>query len=170
LGRQLIIIFTAKEVTNDDRAISETFTVLPALSMVLIGFTIFFIIIATAYNSFDSKQDIINNFECCDKILEKICSPNSFFICEGNKIDLNLLISNEAETYLQQLQQQYKPYNLSFSVKVSYEDTFHWLPTIPQLHTPNMNKYASSRQVLIKLNEVSTIPGTITVVFWQKPS
>jgi hypothetical protein len=135
--------------------------------MILIGFTIFSIIIATAYTTFETKQEFENNFEHADFILEKICSPNAVFTFEGNTISLQTFTSYESEEYIQRIQENYGSYDCSFAVKLSYDQNTHWIPSTHLSEKSQMNTYASSKQVSVKLNEVTAIPGKITVVFWK---
>lgn len=135
--------------------------------MILIGFTIFSIIIATAYTTFDNKQDRESNFKQADFILEKICSPNAIFTFEGNTINLQTFTSNESENYIQRIQQSFVKYDYSFAVKLSYDHNSHWLPQTPSQEISQTNTYASSKQVSVKINEVTTTPGRVTVIFWK---
>ena len=157
-----------KPITHDTNAISETFTVLPALAMVLIGFTIFSIIIATAYTTFDTKNDYVNMVEWSDQILEKISSPNACFTTDGNTINYLVFSSNQSKQYIEKVKSQFAPYQLCFSVKLSFEQVEIWLPQpISNNHSID-NQYASSKQVSVQINEIKTHPGTLTVVLWQK--
>ena len=61
---------------------------LPAIAMVLIGFTIFTLIIASAYKTFDNQHVIIDKFEYAHHILEKISSPNSPVTEDGSLFKL----------------------------------------------------------------------------------
>ena len=158
----------SKPIKQDSNAISETFTILPALSMILIGFTIFSILIATAYTTFDAKSDHINMLETSNQILEKISSPNACFTTDGNTINYMIFSSNQSKNYIQTLQSQYESYKLSFSVKLSYNNEKIWLPQQINNENSTADQYASSKQVSVQINEIKTIPGTLTVILWQK--
>ncbi len=158
----------SKPIKHDSNAISETFTVLPALAMILIGFTIFSIIIATAYTTFDTKSDHINMLETSNQILEKISSPNACFTTDGNTINYMVFSSNQSKNYIETLQSQYEPYKLSFSVKLSFNHEETWLPQPINNKNSTGNQYASSKQVSVQINEIKTLPGTLTVILRQK--
>lgn len=138
--------------------------------MVLIGFTIFSILITSAYTSFENKQETIDMFELSEKILRKVSSPNAVFTFDGNKINLPSFTSDQATSYIQDIQDSFSPYGFIFVLKLSCEDTIVWLPEPPPEHPFNENRYASSKHVSVKINEVSILPGKITIVFWQQPT
>jgi hypothetical protein len=156
--------------THDTTAVSETFTILPALSMVLIGFTIFSMIIAAAYTSFETKDNYTDMFEQSNNILEKISSPNACFTTDGNSIDYSLFSSEQANEYISLLQSEFSPYHLSFSVKLSFADEISWLPTSNSMDQITGNRYASSKQVSVRMNEVKTVPGILTVFLFDTAS
>ncbi|MBS3748884.1 MAG: hypothetical protein KGY65_07700 [Candidatus Thermoplasmatota archaeon] len=157
-----------KIIRHDTNAVSETFTVLPALAMVLIGFTIFSIIIATAYTTFDTKKEYVAMVEYSDQILEKISSPNACFTTDGNTINYLVFSSNQSKHYIETVKSQFAPYQLCFSVKLSFEQVEIWLPQPISNNYSIGNQYASSKQVSVQINEIKTLPGTLTVVLWQK--
>jgi hypothetical protein len=136
--------------------------------MVLIGFTIFSILIASAYTSFDNKQETIDMFELSEKILRKVSSPNAVFTFDGNKINLPSFTSDQATNYIKDLQDSFSPHGFIFVLKLSCEDTIVWLPDPPPEPSSNENRYASSKHISVKTNEVSILPGKITIVFWQQ--
>lgn len=135
--------------------------------MILIGITLFSIILGSAYNTFDNKQAVINNFEFANNLLNKICSPNVLFTQEINVIHLQTFISNETAEYVKKVQQRYASYDITFVIKLSTSDNKYWQPT--QLPESSLIKeiYSCSKQISIKTNDVTTIPGEITVLFWK---
>lgn len=152
---------------HDTKAISETFTVIPAVAMVLIGIIMFSIIIATAYTTFDNKQVVINNFENTHTLLQKICSPNTIFTEETNVINLLSFQSNEAVEYINKLQRDYSTFNISFMVKLSTAQEEWWLPSNNFDPIGKAEVFASSKKVSIKMNEVSTKPGELSIIMWK---
>jgi hypothetical protein len=161
-----IISISKKKLKENNHAISETFTVLPSLAMILIGFTIFSIVIATAYTTFDTKQTYIDKFEISDMVLEKICSPNAVFTDDSNLINVKTFNSEKSKDYISQLQDTYELYSYSLAVKVAYKNTECWVPAPISPEKIGVDIFASSKQVSVVLNEVTTIPGRMTVFIW----
>lgn len=161
--------FTHNNIKRDNQAISETFTILPALAMILMGFALFSILLSSAYNNIDQQHDQKEMFEISNTILEKICSPNAIFSNDGNYLQFDAFVSSSAEIFIQELQEKYRPYGYNFAVKLSCKDVVAWIPSSFSQPNDILNQYASSKQVAIKLNEVSTNPGTLTIIFWKTP-
>lgn len=156
-----------KKLTKNDLAISESFTLFPSLAMVLVGFTIFSIIIVSAYTTFDNKQDTIDMFELSESVLRKVSSPTAIFTVDANHIDLQMFTSDQASLYIQDLQHLFIPYDFYFVLKLTCDDTIAWSPEPAPEPVSMINRYASSKHVSVRTNEVTTIPGVLTIVFWK---
>mgnify|MGYP006300522339 CR=1 FL=1 len=157
-----------KKIIKNTKAVSESFTVVPSLAVVLIGFTIFSIIIVTAYTTYDNKSDYINKFEISEIILEKIYSPNRIFIEDSSIINLNKFRSKETQTYIIELQESYSRYDYNFSLKLSCNDFEYWIPNKILDESSLSNSFASIKKVSIKINEISIVPGSLTIIFWEE--
>lgn len=166
LGRHIKRYTRHQSFRQDNKGISETFTVLPALAMVLIGFTIFSIIITTAYSSLNDRQEYIDHFELANSLLEKICTPNAIFTTENNLINFDIFTSKESLDYFNCLRQTYNLYDYSFCVRLSYKGMQYWIPDPPNTSMYN-DMYASSKQVSVSINEVTIVPGQISVILWE---
>lgn len=132
--------------------------------MILIGFTIFSIVIATAYTTFDTNQRYVDKFELAEVLLEKISSPNAIFTVDSNLINAKTFNSEKSKNYLQQLQETYQLYSYSFAVKLSFENMEYWIPAPRSNESIHVDTYASSKQVSVLINDVTTVPGRLTVV------
>ena len=132
--------------------------------MILIGFTIFSIVIATAYTTFDTNQQYIDKFELAEVLLEKISSPNAIFTVDSNLINVKTFNSEKSKNYIHQLQETYQLYSYSFAVKLSFENMEYWIPAPRSNESIHVDTYASSKQVSVLINDVTTVPGRLTVV------
>jgi nitrate reductase alpha subunit len=165
-----LLKYTRKKITQDKYAISESFTVLPALAMILIGFTLFSILISSAYSTVDHQQDYNEMFKLSNEILEKISTPNSIITTDENSVRFDDFTSTRAELFIEELQKSYQPYGFSFAVKLSCNDLITFIPPSFLQNSEIHNQYACSKQVTVELNEVTTLPGTLTIVFWKTNS
>ncbi len=161
-----ISLIRRKTFQNNNEAISESFTVLPALAMVLIGFTIFSIIIASAYTTFDYQHDIINKFDGAQDILEKISSPNSPVTEDGSLFKLKDFNSIEAKELFHQLLNKYQCYGYNFTIKLTFENRIYWIFNPQSSDIILTNTYACTKIVSIAINDIQIVPGSLTVIFW----
>jgi len=161
-----ISLVRRKPLLNNNEAISESFTVIPALAMVLIGFTIFSIIIASAYTTFDYHHDIINKFDGAQDILEKISSPNSPVTEDGSLFKLKDFNSIEAKEFFNQLLNKYQCYGYNFTIKLTFENRIYWIFNPQSSDIILTNTYACTKIVSIVINDIQIVPGSLTVIFW----
>ena len=136
--------------------------------MVLIGFTIFTLIIASAYKTFDNQHVIIDKFEYAHHILEKISSPNSPVTEDGSLFKLKNFNSIEAKELFNQLLHKYKCYGCNFTIKLTCENRVCWSFNTQPLEIIFTNTYACSKIVSIALNDIQIVPGSLTVIFWMQ--
>ncbi len=163
-----IYFFHKKPFRKDDEAISESFTVLPALAMVLIGLTIFSIILTTAYTSYDYHHDIIDKFNGSKEILNKISSPNTPVTEDGSVFKLKDFYSKEASDFFNQLLIEYKLYGYNFTIKLKNKDKVFWNFNTQYSDNLLSNTYACTKTVSIAINELQIVPGSLTVIFWNQ--
>ena len=84
---------------KDENAISEEFTALPALSVVMIGFALFIVLMANTYSAYNTRIDSLEKYQTADFIAIKLTNPDCFFIKEGGVINLPVL-ENKAIKYI----------------------------------------------------------------------
>lgn len=163
-----IYFIQKKPFQKDEKAISESFTVLPALAMVLIGLTIFSIILTTAYTTYDYHHDIIDKFNGSEEILNKISSPNTPVTEDGSVFILKNFYSKESMDFFNQLLNEYKFYGYNFTIKLKNKDIVFW--NFNPQYSDNLltNTYASTKTVSIAINELQIVPGCLTVIFWNQ--
>jgi len=161
----MISIKNIKNFLRDQNAISEEYTTLPALSVVMIGFTIFFLLLTNTYNAYETRIDSLEKYKTADFIITKITNPDCFFIKEGGIIYLNLLSSSESIEILNNIRNEYLNRGIDFVLRLNWKDNYKDFPNkIPK----NVeNHIAVSKQFGICLNEAQTKPGTLTIIIWE---
>jgi hypothetical protein len=100
---------------KDERAVSEEFTILPALSVVMIGFVLFVTLLAQTYLAYADRVNQLQNYQTADTILQKLTNPDSYFIKEGGLIDIAILQNDTI--FLQKLYVQYQRLGVSFVLR-----------------------------------------------------
>jgi hypothetical protein len=146
------------------QAVSEEFTVLPALSIVMIGFALFAVLLAQTYTAYSEHINRLQNYQTADSILNKLTNPDCYFIKEGGLINLSLLQNDTSS--LQGIYDQYRRVGIIFLLRLQWNDFIQDFPetllAIPQ------NRIAVSKNLGIYLNEAQTIPGTLTILLWKE--
>ncbi|DAC72664.1 MAG TPA: hypothetical protein DSN98_04075 [Thermoplasmata archaeon] len=149
---------------NDERAVSEEFTVLPALSIVMIGFALFIALLAQTYMAYAEHMNQLQNYQTTDGILQKLTNPDSYFIKEGGAINLSVLQNNTGP--LQALCEQYNQSGISFLIRLSWKNITQDFPT--SLLASPQNRIAVSKNIAVYLNEAQTTPATLSVLLWRE--
>jgi len=154
-----------RSLIRNEKAISEEFTSLPALSVVMIGFTLFFVLIANVYSSYAMRVDSLDKYKTADFISTKITNPDCYFIKEGGLIDLPRLHSIESNILLQSMKNKYKSSGFDFVLRISWDKNSE---DFPENLPSNINdRVAVTKDVGIYLNEAQTVPGKLTIILWN---
>jgi hypothetical protein len=153
----------------DETAVSEEFTSLPALSVVMIGFTLFFVLLANVYASYGLRVESLEKYQTADFIATKLTNPDCFFIKEGGLVDLPELRSYGNDDKLNSMRQEYKASNVNFTVRVSWQDGNEIKSEDFPENLPDYigDRVAVSRDVSVYLNEAQTSPGKLTIILWN---
>ena len=148
---------------KDEKAISEEFTSIPALSVFMIGFTLFILLIANTYIAYEQRIDSLEKYQNGFYISSKLTNPDCFFIREGGIVDLQLLRNDRY--LLSLLCEEYKISGVNFIVRISFNEIFEDFPeNLPDYVT---NRVAVSKNVGIYLNQAQTTPGKLTIIMWS---
>ena len=150
---------------RNEKAVSEEFTSLPALSVVMIGFTLFFVLLANVYTSYGLKVESIEKYQTADFIAAKLTNPDSFFIKDGGLVNLPMLRTSEGKSRFNATREEYKASGVDFVVRASWYDCSEDFPE--KLPDDTGDRVAVSRSVGIYLNEAQTAPGKLTVILWS---
>lgn len=148
---------------KNEEAVSEEFTVLPALSVVMIGFALFVIILAQTYIAYTDRIDRLQSYQTADGLLQKLTNPDCFFIRESGLVDVHLLLNDTNS--LQQYFEKYTKAGLYFLLQLRWNNQL-WEYLDPSESNP-LSRTAVSKEIGVYLNEAQTIPGTLTIVLWK---
>ena len=149
-------------LTNDD-AISEEFTSLPGLSVVMIGFTLFIVLLANTYSAYYDRMDRLELYQTADLVATKLIQPNSVFIRTG-AVDYPCIQAGVYDDDIIELRQQYQRSGVDFTIIVTAASYTH---TFPVSAPTDMDRIAITRDVSVILNDAETVPGKLTVIMWK---
>jgi hypothetical protein len=147
---------------GNNQAVSEEFTVLPALTIVIIGFTLFIVLLAQTYITYTDHINRLQKYQTADNILQKVTNPDCYFIRECGLVDLQVL-QNDTES-LQIIRNQYAKTSLDFFLRVQWNNQTQDFP--PNVFLPAHKNLWISKEIGIYLNEAQTVPGMVTLVLW----
>jgi hypothetical protein len=159
---------TLRKFIKNEKAVSEEFTTLPAISLVMIGFTLFLLLITNTYNAYEIRINAIEKYTTADFIVTKITNPDCSFVKEGGIISIPLLNTKESKDLLADLKEEYKKSGLDFVVRIEWADTYSDFPD--DLPNGVYNRIAISKEIGVYLNEAQTKPGKLTVILWSTSS
>jgi hypothetical protein len=151
---------------RDEQAVSEEFTSLPALSVVMIGFSLFLLLLAQTYTAYETRVEHLQEYQTANQIMNTFLSPDSSFIRQGNLIDIPLV---EADTTtIKQLCDDYQKSNIFFILRLHWDNI---TKDLPQSSFPkSSHRIALSKDIGMYLNEAQTVPGTLTIMLWRADS
>ena len=75
-------------IIRDQTAVAEEFTSLPVIMVIVIGLTLFFLLIAQSYHVYEQTTAQIKQIEKAKYLANKLVSPNNYFINSGGMIDI----------------------------------------------------------------------------------
>jgi len=154
-----------RDFLSNERAVSEEFTSLPALSVIMIGFTLFFVLFANVYTSHALRVESLEKYQTANFLLTKLTHPDSLFIRPGGSIDFPLLQSEEGMVYVQSVRDEYQAAGINFTVRVCWSTHSYDFPE--ELSSRLGDRVAVSISASIYLNEAQTMPGTLTIITWS---
>lgn len=149
---------------KDNKAISEEFTVLPALSIVMVGFALFVALLGQTYLFYTDHINYLQNYQTADHILETLTNPDCFFIKESGLIDIQSLQNDK--TFLQKICDQYKKIGILFVLRLRCGNVTIDMPKL--LRNESVQYVAISKDVGVFLNEAHTSPGVLTIFLWRE--
>ena len=151
---------------NNKQAVSEQFTSLPALSIVMLGITLFILLVTQTYTASTHRITNLEKYTIGQHIADKLTNPLSPFIRTGTIIDIGIYNSTVTYQYLQQLYQHYLKKNINFTIRLSTHNFTTYFPyTVPVNATTYV---AVSKPIGFYLNEAVITPGRLTVILWYK--
>jgi hypothetical protein len=156
-------IFTTRSFLENEDAISEEFTVLPALSIVMIGFAVFALLVAQTYIVTTENLERLQHYQTADHILQRITNPESAIVFEGGCIDAQSFQSENE--FLKDMLSLYTKSGICFLLRLQYDNHTNDFPTTT-LDEP-LQYIAVEKEVAIYLNEAQTVPGRLSIILWE---
>jgi hypothetical protein len=154
-----------REFLRDQTAVVEEFTSLPVLSVVMIGLTLFFVLIAQCYTAFEQQNFELNQVEKARYLSNKLISPASPFIINSGLIDRDRLDSSEGKKYINSLQKSFGHSSINFSVLIRYNDDVISIPDVPPDNSQFQVGYTAYHGLYI--DDFHVVPCSITVIIWS---
>ncbi|MBN1281173.1 MAG: hypothetical protein JXA00_05945 [Candidatus Thermoplasmatota archaeon] len=156
--RELVLFLRNQE------AVSEEFTSLPGLAVVMIGFALFIVLIAHTYTAYEARSASISSYHTADVIATKLMNPECAFIDKGGCIDLVRLHSPFIQESLNETRKSYQRNGVDFMLRLRWANSSLDVPALPET---TGNRIAVSRDVSIKLNDLETVAGKLTIITWS---
>ncbi|MCX6664459.1 MAG: hypothetical protein NT038_00120 [Euryarchaeota archaeon] len=150
---------------QDEKATSEEFTSLPALTVVVIGFTLFVALLARTYSAYETRADILENYKITAGIVSKLTNPNCLYIRPGGIVDLATLQTLEGRLALNSTRHEYQNSSIDFIVRINWNNIAEDFPI--ELPETTTDRVAVSTFIDVYLNEACTIPAKFTVILWR---
>lgn len=155
---------------RDKRGISEEFTSLPTLVVVMIGFALFFALIGGVYYSYSERVNSVDKYERANFVLEKISSIDGSLVKEGVLTEGGV-VDNESFDALTNGGEIDEINEKSGVVGVEFGLRLDHAKLESAMETPNIpsgkDRVAASKEVPVYLNAAETVPGKLTVIVWE---
>ncbi len=153
-----------RPLKENEIAVAEEFTALPALAVVMIGISLFAVLLTDANQGFNQQQEDIEAVQQLEYILSRFTSPQCPFVDSQGLIDLYLINQSASNQYIQSLQDDLLSSSINFSIKISYNNISCFFPNSPS--EDHWNRLSYSKQVLIRENTLMISPGILTIIMW----
>jgi hypothetical protein len=145
--------------------VSEEFTSLPALSLVLIGFALFLVVLGQTYLTFQERGEQLRVYQTANTLAEKLTNPACGFMKSGGLLDIPFL-RNDSGT-VQTINEQWRRSGLRCLLRVHWNQTTEEFPSTNE--TIGVPCVAVSYPIGVYLSDARTVPGTLTVLVWRVP-
>ena len=153
-----------REFIDNKKAVSEEFTMIPAIVIVLVGFALFGLLLTNTYEAYNQSIESTENYRKARTILKKLTSPEGKIIDESGTVHLNKLINHP-----EWVTNEYHKYsNVKFFVRINWKENTESYIDIPANPPVKGNQVALSKTVSISLNSAETKPGTFTIILWSE--
>ncbi len=146
----------------DEQAVCEEFTFLPALVVVVIGFTLFLLILSSTEENHQNQINSIDNYNKIIFIKYRLLSLDTPLMDNG-AINYSYLISGRGLSHLEELRREISRYNLNFSLHLTFNDQGFYIPSKPL----ESERIAISQPVAVKTNDVEVSAGRLTIILWE---
>ena len=153
---------------SDDRGITEPYSDIISMMLVIVGFTVFFAVVVQTYSAYADRAFIVGHSQDAFRLTEALKTDPLFASADGvDTIDANRV--NAAAEHPERLYSRYGSY-YNFMVKVEANEQ-RWSKTIIRDKNPRSIPQigiAFSTPVTVRLNDAESVPGTLSVKIWRK--
>ena len=149
-------------LANDD-AVSEEFTTLPALSVVMIGFALFVVLFSQTYLTYEERMEQLSEYQIADAIANKLTNPDCSFMKEGGLVNLPVLCNDNGS--LQSIRDEWNQSGIGFVLRLSWNNVTMDFPDV--INFTMVHHVAVSHQVGMFLSDAQTVPGVLTIIIWR---
>jgi len=153
-----------RKFLNNANAISEEFTTLPALAIVLFGIVIAFLLVGQTYGSYNEQTSLIDSLHSTENLYNKIIQQSNPFVIQSGIIDYEALYSSEGQQFIKDLQKQYSTIGLNFSIHFSFDNDSFWYPMPP---VKTNHRIAVTHSIGLAVNMINTIDSTMSIAVWK---
>ena len=153
-----------RNLQKNTNAISEEFTVIPSLTVVLIGIILSFILFGTTISSYQEQTEFADNLTTTENIFQKITNPSNPFITNFGIIDYSNMFSNDSIIYFHSIQKSLLKNRLNCSLYVSSENFSFWYPNKPNSYKESS---AVTHPIGLSINEIEIIDAKLTIIIWN---
>jgi len=155
-----------RDFVRNDEAVSEEFTSLPALSVVIVGFGLFALLLSQTYLSYEERMGQLQGYQIVDSLANQLTSLERSFIREGGVFNVSAV--EQDSTFFFRMSDQWKRSGWRFLVRI------HWgnstIDFLGPEDTTVPHRIAVTRPIGVYLNDAQTIPGSFTVILWRRPT
>jgi len=149
---------------NNERAIMEPYSDLPAMALAVVGFIVFIGIVTQAYVSFQEKAFIAENYQDAANLARKL-SKDISLSGSSDTIDASMIENLDQKEFMKKYG---KVYNFIFKVEANSEERSYFrLIKDPDI-TESKYGISASLPVTVRINDVEELPGVLTVKIWRK--
>ena len=153
---------------NDDTGVIEPYSDLMAMALAVVGFIIFFAIIAQSYTIYQEKTFIAEHFHDAVALAEKL-SKDSEMTSSVRPDIIDSIKLEEISKDPDEIMKKYGAYyDFMFKVEASSESRIYSRIIKDPEVTESKIGISASIPVTVKINDVQEVPGTLTVKLWRK--
>lgn len=154
----------SKSFLSDNSAVAEEFSSLPALTIVVIGLSIFIVLIAQAYGAYVDREQSNELFEVANEILEDLTSHGSLVLASEGTIDGSVFLNDDSS-----VKKVEDFFDLKYDgvILLSFDEFSLQLPQNKTII--DSVRVSVSKNAAIRLNDLETKNGVVSVIVWRKP-
>jgi len=154
----------SRSFLKDNSAVAEEFSSLPALTIVVIGLSIFIMLMAQAYGAYTDREQSHQLFEVANKIIDDVSAHESFILASEGRIDGDVFLTNDSSD---EKVEDFFGAKYDGVILLSFDEFSLQLP-----HNKTISdsvRVSVSKNVAIQVNDLETKNGVLSVIVWRRP-